>query len=262
VLTLASFLADNARPVYERLAGYLARRLGEPAGLSGAPWDERRQMLDEGRVDVAFICGLPYSERVDRLELLCAPVMAHPRYAGRPAYFADAIVRRDSPARTFADLRGTVWAYNDPASNSGYVMPRHHLLTLGETRGYFARAVASGSHQQSIRWVVDRTVDAAGIDSTVLELELARCPALAHDVRVVESIGPCPIPPVVVGRHLAAARTRRLREAFLALHEDPEARPILAEGGIARFVPVTDADYDPIREMVRRAQAAGFLALR
>jgi ABC-type phosphate/phosphonate transport system substrate-binding protein len=66
----------------------------------------------------------------------------------------------------------------------------------------------------------------------------------------------------VVGRHLAAARTRRLREAFLALHEDPEARPILAEGGIARFVPVTDADYDPIREMVRRAQAAGFLALR
>jgi phosphonate transport system substrate-binding protein len=266
VLTLASFLADNARPVYERLAGYLARRLGEPTALSGAPWDERQRMLDEGRIDVAFICGLPYSERFDRrarpIELLCAPVMAHPRYAGRPIYFTDAIVRRDSPARTFADLRGTVWAYNDAGSNSGYVMPRDHLLTLGETRGYFARAVASGSHQQSIRWVVDRTVAAAGIDSTVLELELTRCPALAHDVRVVESIGPCPIPPVVVGRYLPEGRTRRLREAFLTLHEDPEARPILAEGLIARFVPVTDADYDPIREMVRRARAAGFLILQ
>jgi phosphonate transport system substrate-binding protein len=188
--------------------------------------------------------------------------MAHPRYAGRPVYFTDAIVRADSPARTFADLRGTVWAYNDAGSNSGYVMPRHHLLTLGETRGYFARAVASGSHQQSIRWVVDRTVDAAGIDSTVLELELTQCSALAPAVRVVESIGPCPIPPVVAGRHLPEARTQRLREVFLTLHEDREARVILAEGQIAQFVPVKDADYDPIREMVRCARAAGFLTLR
>jgi len=266
VLTLASFLAENARSVHERLAGYLARRLGEPTGLSGAPWDERLRMLDDGRIDVAFICGLPYSERFDRpgrpIELLCAPVMAHPRYAGCPIYFTDAIVRRDSPARTFADLRGRVWAYNDEGSNSGYVMPRHHLLALGETRGYFARAVASGSHQQSIQMVRDGAADAAGIDSTVLELELTRCPALAPDLRVVESIGPCPIPPVVVGRHLPEARKRRLRDAFVALHEDAEARAILADGLIARFVPVTDADYDPIRAMVRQAVAAGFLTLR
>lgn len=31
---------------------------------------------------------------------------------------------------------------------------------------------------------------------------------------------------------------------------------------MAGFVPVQDADYDPIREMARRAAAAGFLTLR
>jgi hypothetical protein len=31
---------------------------------------------------------------------------------------------------------------------------------------------------------------------------------------------------------------------------------------MAGFVPVEDADYDPIRAMVRRAEAAGFLTLR
>jgi ABC-type phosphate/phosphonate transport system substrate-binding protein len=43
---------------------------------------------------------------------------------------------------------------------------------------------------------------------------------------------------------------------------DTSARDILAEGRMAGFVPVRDADYDPIRAMVRRAEAAGFLTLR
>ncbi len=262
MLTLASYLADDARPVYERIAAYLARRLGQPAELSGAAWTERLRLLDEGRVDVAFMCGLPYVQKVDRLELLCAPVMAAPRYAGRPVYFTDVIVRRESPVRSFEDLRGRVWAYNDAGSNSGYVMPRDHLLGLGETAGFFGAVVASGSHQRSIRLVLDGEADASGIDSTVLELECARRPELAAGLRVVESIGPCPIPPVVVSARLPASVTERLRALFLAMHEDPEGRVILADGLIARFVPVRDADYDPIRAMVRRAAAADFLALR
>jgi len=46
------------------------------------------------------------------------------------------------------------------------------------------------------------------------------------------------------------------------MHEDPEGQAILADGLLARFVPVEDRDYDPVREMVRRATAAGFLVLR
>jgi phosphonate transport system substrate-binding protein len=141
-------------------------------------------------------------------------------------------------------------------------MPRDHLLRLGETGGYFARTVASGSHQRSIEKLLAGEVDASGIDSTVLELECHQRPGLAAALRTVESIGPCPIPPVVVGRRLPEAAKRRLREALLAMHGEPEGRAILAGGLVARFVPVQDADYDPIREMVRRAAAAGFLTLR
>jgi hypothetical protein len=43
---------------------------------------------------------------------------------------------------------------------------------------------------------------------------------------------------------------------------DATGRAILADGRMAGFVPVRDADYDPIRAMVRRAEAAGFLTLR
>jgi ABC-type phosphate/phosphonate transport system substrate-binding protein len=266
MIRLASFLADNARPTYERIAAYLAGRLAEPAELlAGVDWDERHRMLDGGEIQVAFICGLPYARKHDRpdrpVELLCAPVMAAPRYGGRPVYFTDVIVRRVSTYHAFADLRGCVWAYNDVGSHSGYNLVRHHLLTLGETAGYFQRIVASGSHLRSIRMVLDGDVDASGIDSVVLDLETARRPALAGALRTVESIGPGPIPPVVVSSWMPEGLKARLRDLFLTMHEDPEGGAILTDGLIARFVPVRDADYDPIREMTRRAEAAGFLTI-
>ncbi|MGH7268435.1 MAG: PhnD/SsuA/transferrin family substrate-binding protein [Candidatus Rokuibacteriota bacterium] len=266
MLTLASFLADNARPLYDAIARYLVERTGEPAELLAVPWEDRVRLREAGRVDVAFLCGLPYTRQHDgpapRLELLCAPLMADTRYGGRPVYFTDVVVRADGPLRTFADLRGTTWAYNDPDSFSGYVVPRHHLLTLGETRGFFEDAVPSGSHQCSIRWVAEGKVDASGIDSTVLELEQARCPDLHGVLRVIESMGPYPIPPVAVSRALDPRRAARLRELFLTMHEVAEGRGILTRGLLARFIPVSDADYDPIRATMRAAEAAGFLTLR
>lgn len=266
MLTLASYLAENARPVHERIAAWVGRRLGEPAELLAAPWEERLRWLDDGRVHVGFLCGWPYSQRVDRpgsaIELCCAPVMAAPRYRNRPIYFTDVIVAARSPFRSFADLRGRAYAYNDPDSHSGYNVPRDHLLRLGETAGYFGRVVASGSHQASIRLVETGEVDASGIDSTVLDLERQRRPDLGQALRIVESIGPSPIPPVVVARGLPEPLKRRLADAFLTMHEDPEGRAILADGLLARFVAVRDRDYDPVRETIRRAQAAGFLTLR
>ena len=266
MIIVASYLAENARPTYERIAAWVARRLGEPAELISGAWESRLQMLDDGRVHLGFICGWPYSQRFDRsdrtIELLCAPVMAPARYQGRPIYFTDVIVRRDRPLRAFADLRGRSYAYNGTESHSGYNVPRDHLLSLGETSGYFGRAVASGSHQTSIRMVAEGAVDASGIDSTVLDLELTLRPKLRETLRVVESIGPGPIPPVVVASRLAEDLKKRLREVFLTMHEESGGRAILAGGLIARFVPVQDGDYDPIRAMVRRAQTAGFLALR
>jgi phosphonate transport system substrate-binding protein len=267
MLRLASFLADNARPIYERIARYLGSRLDVPVELlAGVPLVERHRRLDAGEIDVAFICGLPYSQKHDRadrpVELLCAPVMAAPRYGGQPVYFTDVVVRHEDPARTFADLRGRRWAYNDTGSHSGYNVVRHHLLTLGETGGYFGQVISGGTHQGSLRLLLAGDVDAAGIDSTVLETELTGRPGLDAALRTITAIGPSPIPPVVVARGLDPGLRARLRELFVGMAADPAGRIVLAEGRMSGFVPVRDADYDPIRVMVRRAEAAGFLTLR
>jgi phosphate/phosphite/phosphonate ABC transporter binding protein len=262
-LRVATYLAPNMWPVYAAIAAYIGRQIGRGATLTTAT---DFAALTRGEVDVAFICGLPYVHLTrapePAVEPLAAPVLHGARYGGRPIYFSDVIVRHGSRARCFADLRGGSWAYNDVDSHSGYNITRHALLCLGETRGFFGRVVAAGFHQRAIRLVARGEVDAAAIDTQVLAIELRDHPALRRQIRVIETLGPATIQPVVAARHLPAALKDALRAALLAMGDDTSQRAALDAGFIARFAPVTDADYDDIRAMVAAAEAADFLTLR
>jgi phosphonate transport system substrate-binding protein len=134
------------------------------------------------------------------MEVIAAPVLHGDRYAGRPIYFSDVIVATASPYRSFADLRGTRFAFNEPFSHSGCVTVLHYLATLGEDCSYFAKMVDAGFHEVAIRMVAEGHADAAAIDSQVLDIELRDHPALAVQVRRIGTIGPSTIQPVVVSR--------------------------------------------------------------
>ena len=76
---------------------YLSRTLEiEAEWVGGIAWDERERLFDAGEVDLCWICGLPYADKVDsgqRLELCVAPVMRDQRYGAMPVYFSDIVVR-------------------------------------------------------------------------------------------------------------------------------------------------------------------------
>src|SRR5919109_3608116 len=120
-LTFATYLAPNVRPVYEAVAESVGRALGCAVELTEGRGYER---LEAGQEDVAFVCGLPYvrlagGERRS-VELLAAPILEGDRYGGRPIYYSDVVVARESSATCFADLRGASWAFNEPDSQSGF----------------------------------------------------------------------------------------------------------------------------------------------
>jgi phosphonate transport system substrate-binding protein len=255
-----SLQAENADFVVAAVTEYIAERLGVSAEfIVDIPWQERESQLDAEQIQVGWICGLPYVRKVDRpnprIELLAAPVMQGARYEDRPVYFSDVVVRRDSRFSAFADLRGASWAYNEPGSHSGYNVVRYHLAKLGEISGYFGQVTESGAHQVSLRMILDGRVDASAIDSTVLEEEFRRQPDIRSRVRVLETLGPSPIPPWVVLRSLAPDLRRGLRELLLGMHRDPDGKAILAQGHMTRFARVEDSDYDAIRHMTRVAES-------
>jgi phosphonate transport system substrate-binding protein len=258
-LRFASFLGDNAAGFYGQVVGYLAEATGLPAELLAAP-DDQGAAFAQGDLDAAFTCGLPYVWQSARepspVRLLAAPVLPGARYAGRPVYFADVVVGRASEFHSLADLRGARFAFNQDASFSGYVLPRYHLLTLNETLGFFGAALRTGSHAASLDWVEDGRADCAAIDSVVLEMELRQRPERATAFRVVESIGPAPMPPVIAASRLPQEEHTRLAAALLAMHTHPAGQDILGQGGVLRFAAVSDADYDPIRHMLQALAAA------
>ena len=173
----------------------------------------------------------------------------------RPVYFSDVVVRRDSTCRSFRDLRGATWAYNEPRSHSGFNVVRAHLFDLGEARWhFFAAAVEAGAHTKSLQMILSGAVDGAAIDSTVLEWLGGQRNDLADEIRVIDTLGPSPIPPWVISRQVAASQRRALRQLLGAMHLDPAGREILADGRLLRFTAADDHDYDPIRAMAHKAE--------
>lgn len=260
-LRVASHLAPGVEPLYAFLATYLAARIGRRAEFVVAESYERcAQDID----DVCFVCSVPYllfadAGRID-MEVVAAPVLRGDRYAGQPIYFSDVIVAAASPYRSFADLRGTSWAYNEPFSHSGYMTVLHHLATLGEDLSYFRAMIEAGFHQDAIRMVADGRVDAAAIDSQVLDIELRDHPELAAAIRRVDTIGPSTIQPVVVSRsRLTQAERDAITEALVDVGDEPTARTALDAALVERFVAVESRSYDDIRAMYARVRSAGLL---
>jgi hypothetical protein len=141
---------------------------------------------------------------------------------------------------------------DESRSHSGFNLVRYHLARQGETWGYFGRVRASGAHQRSLQMILHHEADASAIDSTVMEMECQRDPGLLSYIRVIETLGPSPIPPWVIQKNLPREIKRELRELLLRMHTDPTGIRILTAGAIARFAAVEDTDYDTIRSMARQ----------
>jgi phosphonate transport system substrate-binding protein len=260
-LKAVSYLAPNSFWLFEAIATHLNRTLNLEIQLcQSAITPQEDPLLQQNHWDLAFICGLPLVQhnRISSLPLqaVAAPMMQAARYQSRPVYFADVIIRCDRPFRTFADLAKTTFCYNDLGSNSGYSLMRHRLMQGNYPPSFFGRAIATGSHQHSIRWIVDGLADCAAIDSTVLEQALRDAPELATQVKIIDSIGPCPMPPIAAAHYFDQAAIAQLQAALL----QPGAilQSAFAKAQIQRYVPVTTADYEPIATLYDDALAAGY----
>lgn len=263
-LQVVSYLSPNWFGFYEAVLAYLNRVLGVKTQLKQGECDPLEDpILIQDKLDLAFICGLPlirYCQIVlDQLQPLVAPVMEAPRYQNSPVYFTDVIVNAASYLFSFDDLAGKRFCYNDPGSNSGYNLLRHRLFQGENPKPFFGKVIQSGSHQRSIRWVVDGLADCAGIDSVVLEQELRDYPDLSRHLRVVETIGPCAMPPLVAAQHLSTSLIQQIKIALL--HPDSELQTAMAQMGVKRFATVNLSEYKAIASIYNTVIEAGYEAI-
>lgn len=233
---------------YQELLRYMGRELGKEVRLILKPsYAEVNDLVKGGRVELAFVCSLAYYEGYQDfgMELLVAPQMY-----GNTVYYSYLIVPWDSTATSLEDLRGRSFAFSDPLSNSGYLVPSYQLLLVGEEpASFFSRHAFTYSHDNSIVAVANELVDGAAVDSLVYDQLVAKEPVLASKTKIIAKWGPYGIPPVVVNPNLDAEFKQRLREFFLNLDKSPDGRAILEDLDIDRFVVITNDAYDSTKEM-------------
>ncbi|MCG8419922.1 MAG: PhnD/SsuA/transferrin family substrate-binding protein [Proteobacteria bacterium] len=263
----AAFVSEQGVSVYRELTDYLTRRLQRPVQLiTGLAYDTINSMLEAGVVHVGFVCGLPYVLLRDQpkpaVELLAAPIMQARRYQGMPKYYSDLIVKKDSPYQKLEDLAGARFVYNEEISNSGYNLPRHHLFERGLKNRFFGALLRSGSHEESIRMVASGQAEFSFVDSLVLDYDRAMGNGSAHLVRVLLSIGPAGIPPVVGSTRAPADLRESFKKELLHMHRDPEGRRILNKALVDRFESVTDDNYNDIRTAYHTPLRAGYTEIK
>lgn len=268
IVMSGAFVSESGIKVYEDIAQYLQKKLQHKVVfVSGFSYATINAMLDSGMADIGFVCGLPYVMQRDQeepaIDLLLAPVMKDvEKYKDQPVYYSYVIVHKDSKFKNFADLKGSRFAFNDEISNSGYNMPRAHLIDMGETHGFFSEVTRSGSHEESIRMVAQGVSDASAVDSLVYDYDAIKNPEYVKQTRILKVLGPAGIPPVVVSVKTAPAWRKQISEILLGMKNDPDGRAILDEALVDRFSVVDDSNYDSIRAMQKLAQDSGYRVIR
>ena len=162
------------------------------------------------------------------------------------------IVRKDSPYKELADLKGKRIAHTSPSSNTGNLAPRALFSELGLTPDKDYKVVYSGKHDQSILGVKSGDYDAAPVASDVLQHMTERGVVGADDFNVLYTSELFPTDAYAYAHDLDPKLVEKIKECFFEYRIPPE----MAKGlGGDRFLP---ANYQKDWELVRKvAIAAG-----
>lgn len=167
-----------------------------------------------------------------------------------PGYQAVLITRADSEFDTIDSLEGALLGLVDPASTSGNLLPRVAFDAIdGTLEDYFSKVVYTGGHDLSTLAVKEGRVDAAFVATHRFDNVIDRGLAEVDDFQVLWESKTIPGDPFVYQTELCPELKEGIRKTFLTLHEYPEAQPFLDNINTNKFVPMTDADYDIIREL-------------
>lgn len=236
---------------YTDLVQYLSSYLQHPVEfITRQTYAEVNLLMNSGDIDVAFVCTYAYvrGQRDFGMELVAAPEVN-----GRAEYASYIIVSRTSPVNNFAGLKGKRFAFTDPMSLSGRLVPLYLLQELGEIpESFFSSYIFTYSHDKSIRAVADGIVDGAAVDSLVYEAFAREHPDITNKIKVIQKSRPFASPPVVMRPTLDPSLKKEIRSAFLFLHKTPAGAQIVSRLGVDRFINIEDEAYNSVREIARR----------
>ena len=233
---------------YHQLLEYIADKLGRKIQLvQRKTYSEINELIGVGQIDLAFICSGPYAVGKEKFGF---EALAMPRVRGSHLYQAYLIVNKDSSFQKLDDLRGKSFAFTDPESNTGKLVPTYWLSETGATPvDFFGNTIYTYSHDNSIRAVAMSLVDGAAVNGQVWEYYNHSDGVFTTKTRIIKKSQSFGNPPVVASKYLSSQLKADIKRLLMTMHMNPEGKKILDELMIDGFIAPKEECYDPILAM-------------
>lgn len=169
-----------------------------------------------------------------------------------PGYRSVLISKKGTKFTSIKSLKGATLGLTDPGSTSGNLVP--HVIfgqkVLHEPlEQYFGKVVYTGSHELSTVAVEQGKVDAAFVASHRFDDVVNKGEAKLSDVNILWKSPVIPQDPFVYRGTLCPELKAKIEQTFLGLKDQPAAKKFLDNVKSDKFVKMTSADYDVIRDL-------------
>ena len=176
---------------------------------------------------------------------------------GSLGYRSCLIVHADSDIFGPEDIAGRTFAFNDPNSTSGYLVPSaFFMMEMGvDPQKHFSKVTFSGSHEASILAVAAKKVEIASTNLPDLQQLTRENKVPRGALRVIWVSKLIPNDPIVVRRDLPPSLKHAVQESLLSMRaRHPE---VFKEIGawLGGFEKADDAKYQVIRDLNETAKA-------
>ncbi|HEV8142003.1 MAG TPA: phosphonate ABC transporter substrate-binding protein [Methylomirabilota bacterium] len=176
---------------------------------------------------------------------------------GSLGYRSCLVVHADSDIFGPEDTAGKTFAFNDPNSTSGYLVPSTFFMSeMGiDPQKHFSKVTFSGSHEASILAVAARKVDVASTNLPDLQQLTRENKVPRGGLRVIWVSKLIPNDPIVVRKDLPPSLKAAVQESLLSMRaRNPEAFKEIG-AWLGGFVKADDSKYQVIRDLNETAKA-------
>ncbi len=249
VLTVGFIPAEDARAMVRQSQAIL-EIVAKHTGLKvdtfvGSDYNATIEALRSGHVDVALLGPFSYVLATTQapVEAFAVTVIAKTM---QPSYRSIIIARKESPITSLETIKGRTFAFVDPGSTSGYMVPAAAFILAGITpEKEFAKVMYSGGHDATIVAVAEGKVEAGSVADRIYERGCAKGLADCNKLKIVWTSDPIPNDPLLYRKNLPEDLKKKIRDAFYSVRNLPFGEM----GTVARFDPATDKDYDSVRKV-------------
>lgn len=206
------------------------------------------EAMRAGHIQVAWFG--PFSYILAAQEATADAVALPASATGGSTYFSYFITRNDTGISKVEDIKGKNFAFGDPASTSGHLIPRYNLKKAGiDPEKDFKSVVFSGGHDATGLSVFNQKVDAGAIWDAAFHRLAEKKLIDESAMKIISKSDPIPEGPWAARKDLNPDLRKRFTDALLAVGtEQPD---LLKAAKYAKFLVVKDSDYDVIRETAK-----------